>query len=96
MSMLSDTPFKWHIRISKFQHCVPLVAMVLGLLAQNCFPLVFLLQRAREEAVTGSVQNIFFSDQDGSGKVYPLTMFDPKKLIIPAPSKGCQLNNKGW
>eukprot|EP00434_Breviolum_minutum_P018584 symbB.v1.2.016393.t1/scaffold1247.1/size129121/1 len=38
------------LEISKFQHHAPLVAMVLGLLAQNCFPLVFLLQRAREEA----------------------------------------------
>jgi hypothetical protein len=31
--------------------------MVLGLLAQNCFPLVFLLERAREQA--GMVENGF-------------------------------------
>lgn len=35
-------------------------------------------------------KTFFFSDQDGSGKVYPLTMFDPKKLIIPAPSKAIE------
>ena len=41
-------------------------------------------------------KTFFFPIRMDRAKFIPSQCSTPKKLIIPAPSKGCQLNNKGW
>ena len=41
-------------------------------------------------------KHFFFPIRMDRAKFIPSQCSTPKKLIIPAPSKGCQLNNKGW